>query len=81
MKKVNCHNLKIESKYFCAVLDGSKKFEIRFDDRDYNEGDFIVLHEFINTNYTGRTIEKKIGFITDYEQKQCYIVFSLLDIS
>ena len=79
MNKVNCHNLKISPEYFYAVLDGSKKFEIRFEDRDYNEGDFVVLHEF-DDGYTGKAVQKRIGFITNFEQKECYIVFSLIDI-
>lgn len=81
MKKVKCHNIKIEGVYFDAVVDGSKTFEIRFDDRGYEEGDFIVMHKTISNGYiNGETVQKRIGFITEYEQKQCYCVFSLLDI-
>ncbi len=81
MKKVKCHNVKIESKYFEQVLSGFKTFEIRFDDRGYEEGDFIVLHEQISNGFvTGKTIQKRIGYITEYEQKQCYCVFSLLEL-
>lgn len=83
MNKVNCHNLKIWKRYFDKVKDGSKKFEIRFDDRDYKEGDFVVLHEWSDAlkEYSGETITKRIGFITDYEQKEGYVVFSLLDLA
>lgn len=82
MKKVSCHNLKILKKYFDRVKDGSKKFEIRFDDRDYKEGDFVVLHEWNDAlqEYSGETLTKRIGFITGYEQKEGYTVFSLLDL-
>lgn len=80
MNKVKCHNLKIAPEYFEAVKRGSKKFEVRFDDRGYEEGDFVVLHEFSDGEYTRETIQKRIGFITEYEQKQCYCVFSLLDL-
>ena len=82
MKKVNCHNLKIWRKYFDAVKNGSKKFEIRFDDRGYSEGDFIVLHEWSDAlqDYSGETIQKRIGFITGYEQQEGFVVFSLLDL-
>lgn len=87
MNKVKCHNVKLLPKFFEAVKNGSKKFEIRFDDRGYEEGDFIVMHEYEDGKdgypggYTGRTIQKRIGFITEYEQKQCYCVFSLLDLA
>ena len=81
MKKVNCHNVKIEAKYFDAVVSGDKTFEIRFDDRGYEEGDFIVMHKVLSNGFVdGETIQKRIGFITEYEQKQCYCVFSLLDL-
>lgn len=82
MEKVQCHNLKIESVYFEAVRSGDKTFEIRFNDRDYKKGDFVVLHEF-NVDASkaqGETIEKRIGFITEYEQQDGYVVFSLMDL-
>lgn len=81
MKKVQCHNVKIDREYFYKVKDGSKKFEIRFDDRSYQEGDFIILHKALSNGFVdGDTIEKRIGFITDFEQKTGYVVFSLIDI-
>ena len=81
MHKVKCHNLKIDSVYFQEVVSGNKKFEIRFEDRDYNQGDFVVLHECDEEKrVTGNTVQKRIGSVTDYEQKQCYVVFSLLDL-
>jgi hypothetical protein len=81
MKKVTCHNVKVNIKYFDAIVSGKKTFEIRFDDRNYQEGDFIVLHKTLSNGFVnGETVQKRIGFITDFEQKQCYIVFSLLDI-
>lgn len=82
MKKVKCHNVKIECIYFERVINGTKLFEIRFDDRDYKEGDFIVLHEINGREeITGKTVIKRIGFITGYEQQEGYVVFSLLDLT
>lgn len=40
------HHLKILSKYFDAVWDGSKPFEIRKNDRDYQVGQRLLLEEF-----------------------------------
>ncbi len=82
MEKVNCHNLRILKRFFEPVLAGTKKFEIRFDDRGYKKGDFIVMHEYSDEapHYSGRTITKRIGFITNYEQKEGFVVFSLLDL-
>lgn len=80
MKKVNCHNVKIDSDDFFAVIDGERTFEIRLNDSDYKKGDFIIFHEAMKNAVTGRTIEKRIGFVTNYKQSDDYVVFSLLDI-
>lgn len=40
------HILKIRPEYFCHVLYGVKRFELRKDDRDYEVGDII---HFINS--------------------------------
>lgn len=48
------HIKKIENEYFEMQLDGSKQFEIRKNDCDYQVGDFILLQEIKelhNTNY------------------------------
>lgn len=68
------HELKIEDIYADAIVAGLKKFEIRKNDRDFQPNDSIIL---ISNNFV---IAAKIGFITDYEQKEGYVVFSLLKI-
>ena len=47
------HQLKISSKYFDAVNEGIKKFEIRKDDRDYQVGDVVQFLEFDDGEYSG----------------------------
>lgn len=59
------HELKIYPKYFEAVLDGSKQFEIRKNDRNFNVGDNIFLREWDNIKYSGRTIFAEITYILD----------------
>lgn len=59
------HELKIYPKYFDAVLDGSKLFEIRKNDRGFQVGDNIVLREWDNIKYSGRTIYAEITYILD----------------
>lgn len=39
------HDLKILSPYFIAVEDGSKPFEVRRNDRNYQVGDTLLLRE------------------------------------
>lgn len=39
------HSLKIESNYLDRIIDGSKQFEVRFNDRDFQVGDRLYFHE------------------------------------
>lgn len=57
------HELKIYPKYFEAILDGKKTFEIRKDDRDFQVGDSIVLKEWDNIKYSGREIQAIIKYM------------------
>lgn len=40
------HELRCAPAYFERVWDGSKPFEVRWDDRVYQAGDHVVLHEW-----------------------------------
>ncbi len=77
------HELKLRREYVKAKLEGVKPFEIRKNDRDYQVGDLVryvipcpideegkILHEAISKNIY------QIMYITDYEQKDNYIVFT-----
>ena len=79
-KGTTVHELKIFPKYFEAVQDGSKTFEIRKADRDFKVGDILVLKEFKSRlidctgyeevvieegGYTGRKIAKRISYILE----------------
>jgi hypothetical protein len=75
------HNIKIESQYFERVLDGTKTFEIRKNDRGYQSGDTVNLIEVDSIGVTGREATFKIGFVTDFMQDNGYVVFSLLKVS
>lgn len=59
------HQLKIHPEHFKNVSLGLKKVEIRFNDRNYQENDILILNEFdpINQKYTGFVITRKIDFI------------------
>ena len=70
------HELKILAKYFKAQKDGIKNFEIRKNDRDYKVGDDLVLLEYNpeSKKKTGKLMVVKITYITDYKQKDGYVV-------
>ena len=75
------HEIKIQSTYFIAVARGEKTFEVRYNDRGYQKGDMVTLAEVNNVGQpTGQRIKKKIGFVTGFEQKESWVVFSLLDL-
>lgn len=50
------HHLKTKPEYFQAVIDGKKTFEIRLNDRDFKQGDSVILEE-----YTGKEIIPRCG--------------------
>ena len=56
---------KIWPEYFDAVESGRKKFELRLNDFNVEEGDVLLLEEWEpkTKEYTGRSIEKKIGYV------------------
>lgn len=60
---------KIWPEYFDAVASGRKRFELRLNDFDANEGDTLVLEEWNpdTKEYTGRTIEKKITHLYKFK--------------
>lgn len=72
------HHLKIWPEFYQRVLDGSKRFEVRRNDRHFQCGDVVVLNEYnpkyqnqgrlwgdqITTGiYTGRAIQATVGFV------------------
>ena len=70
------HELKIDNIYFEDILNNSKKFEIRNNDRNFSVGDTVILKEIDSKrNYTDRELSVNIIYITDYEQKEGYIIF------
>lgn len=56
---------KVLPKYFQAILDGKKKFELRLGDFDCQEGDTLKLREWDPncSDYTGRELEKIISYV------------------
>jgi hypothetical protein len=56
---------KIWPEYFQAIIDGKKKYELRLNDFEVNEGDVLCLREWnpITKEYTGRQINKNVTYV------------------
>ena len=48
------HDLKISPKYYRDIESNGKRFEVRFNDRDFKVGDTLNLWEWVGGEYTGR---------------------------
>lgn len=71
------HDLKMREEFFKVAWAGRKPFEIRNNDRNFQVNDEIILNEVGKyEGETGRTIEGIIDYVTDFEQKKNYVVFS-----
>jgi len=72
------HQLKIWPTFFQVAWVGDKPFEIRKNDRNFQERDEITLSEYNSEedDYTGREIDGIITYITSFKQKKGYVVFS-----
>ncbi len=77
------HELKILPEYYKAQVEGKKNFEIRKNDRDYKVGDKLVLKEYDPKakELTGQSFITEITFITDYQQKDGYVVLGTKDLA
>lgn len=57
------HEVKILQEYYDAVDKGLKTWEYRFNDRNYNEGDILILKEWNGDKFTGRRLTVQITYI------------------
>lgn len=58
------HELKVVAPYFDRLLDGTKTFEVRKDDRGFKVGDSLWLREWCpNRGFSGRCLRKRVGFM------------------
>ena len=79
----NTHNLKTWTEYFNKIDFGEKKFEIRYNDRGFKVGDILILQEYdkFKSVFTGEVRAFKVDYITDYNQKEGYVVMSISPIA
>lgn len=59
------HELKIWPAYFEPVVNGDKTFELRRNDRNFREGDALILREFDpnESAYTGRHVKVRVTYL------------------
>lgn len=86
------HSVKIWPEFFPPILNGTMKFQLRKNDRNYAVGDVLHLREYDDRagKFTGREIKKTIsyvmtstghGSITPFHGlSQGYAILSLADI-
>lgn len=78
MLVMKLHGLKIKKEFALAKLAMLKPFEIRKNDRGFEVGDF-VKYSCPEDPELDEKLSKKlfiILYVTDYEQKDGYVVFS-----
>lgn len=58
------HEIKLASGFLQDIVSGKKAFEIRKDDRDYQEGDFVLMKELsVIGGYSGNEVLVRIKYI------------------
>ena len=75
------HHLKIQTEYYEAVLAGTKRFEVRKDDRipRYAVGDTLILEEIRDDGtYTGRGVTVLVDYI--YRGELCRDGYCIMGI-
>jgi len=62
---VAVHELKSWPEFFMWVLSGDKKAELRYNDRDYQVGDVLVLREWEpkTESYSGRQCRRRVSHV------------------
>ena len=65
---------KILPEYFDALLSGKKKYELRLNEFEVEEGDVLVLREIDpeTCGYTGRELEKTVTYARAFKIDDLY---------
>jgi hypothetical protein len=63
------HEIKCWPEYFGAVADGTKRLELRFDDRGYAVGDALWLREWepLMQTYSGAEVRARVTHIVRWQ--------------
>ncbi len=79
---MNTHYLKTWPVYFQQVIDGNKTFEVRLNDRNFRQGDTLVLQEWNGLCYTGRIVTASVTYLLEggqfgIEEDYCVMAIKL----
>lgn len=73
------HKLKCNRNWFKEIIQGNKFWEIRYNDRHYKRGDFLILFEYEPvTGYSGKSCAVEV--ISVYESsmiKENHVIMSI----
>ncbi|MCB2222282.1 MAG: DUF3850 domain-containing protein [Bacteroidetes bacterium] len=80
------HTLKTWSEYFTDILNGTKTFEVRKNDRDFKIGDILQLEEWNQEtgSFTSRHCSREVVYVLDGGQfgvEKGYVVMGLKEVS
>jgi hypothetical protein len=80
VSRCDTHDLKCWPEFFQAVVEGRKPFEIRENDRDYQVGDTLALHEWepSTEKETGRHAFVRVTYMTDWKQRPGFVVMGIV---
>ena len=74
------HEIKLSREFQDAVLSGDKPFEVRYNDRGYQKGDYVKFHVIDRRNVT-EPLDDKLFVITyvlsGWHIEQDYVVFGI----
>lgn len=76
------HEIKCHPRYFIRIAEGTKTFEVRLNDRDYQVGDKLIIKEFDPEkgwpdHGAYDTISADITYISDAFQQPGYVVLGI----
>lgn len=73
------HDIKAIPMFFEKLVDGTKTFEIRQNDRDYRVGDKLRIREWNprSMEYTGREVGRVVTYLTDFMQGRNVVVMGI----
>jgi hypothetical protein len=78
------HELKCHPKYMPRLADGSKTFEIRKNDRDFQVGDTLILKEYDPADGwpdhgSYMTLVFTVTYVSSEHQQNGYVVLGLVE--